>query len=259
MILLQRQPCQLVEMGQQAGQRPGPADMSPFRQPEVALQQHQLIRLGHYAGEGLDFGQIRGAGPAWRQAQLLFHQGDRHQLGARARLGQAQEEALRRVRQSFDGGVATAKTQLALPLGRDQHLVAAALALQSGTFEGGGIYVACQAEVKFPGGCRQLAQVESEPDVLAIASVNLGVDQGCRHENSSDGVKGTNRAIISLWYWSTRGGIQSAGMGIPRSGQRGILSPPAGRSNWTRLSSADMGTTPTGQTVWPPPVHRPWG
>lgn len=69
MILLQRQPCQLVEMGQQAGQRPGPADMSPFRQPEVALQQHQLIWLGHNAGEGLDFGQIRrrarlAAGPA---------------------------------------------------------------------------------------------------------------------------------------------------------------------------------------------------
>ncbi|MNQ74273.1 hypothetical protein D3C85_890270 [compost metagenome] len=187
MILRQREAGQLVEVGKQAGQRARAADMGPLREPEVALGQQQMGRLGHYAIGRLHLGQLGGLMGQGRQAELLASQGHRQQTGARAAgLGQAQEEALRQVGDALDGGVATAETQLAGASLGAQHLVAAALAQEFSAFQRARVNVAGQAEVQLPGGGRQLAQAETEPDIITVTEVDLGMDQGCRHGYSSD-------------------------------------------------------------------------
>lgn len=76
---------------------------------------------------------------------------------------------------ALDGGVAAAKKQLADPFIGYQHLVAAALALQSAALDRLGVDVANQAEVQLPGAGRELAQGETEPDVFTVSRRSIWV------------------------------------------------------------------------------------
>jgi len=201
-ILRQCEAGQLVEVGKQVGKRTRSADMGPLRQPEVALGQQQMIRLGHYAIGPCHLGQLGGwVGKRW-QAKLLACQRDRQQTGACAGIGQTQEEALRQVGDALDGGVATAKTQLAGAVTGGQHLVAAALACQRSSFHRTRVYVAGQAEVERPGEGRELAQGEAEPDIITVTPVNLGMDQGCRHGYFSDWANNIAPSSASAFGWA---------------------------------------------------------